>query len=496
MSISRAYGSYNTQRQKQYFDWIGRQFGVEKPEDWYKISSSSVNKHPLAVPILRQYKGFANALQALYPEVKWNFHQHKRLSPRYWSSKQNQKEYFQILEEKFNIQKPEDWSRIPSSTLKKDPHAASIINNYYSGSLHDTLVALYPHTNWDSIQFSKIKRAQCLNHRQYFDWLANELKIKKHEEWHQVTAEMIKKYPHGSSVLAQYGGSLHTALSSVYPEATWDALIWSKVPKNYWKEIQHRRKYFDDISKQLHIQKLEDWYNISFRRALQCRGVAWIVNEYYQGSLRRALVDVYPEMQWQPWKFTPMPKHIWKEPQVVRSYLHEISTQFGVTSSREWLQLTQPELHLAASAKQLLKYYKNNWQRVLHSAFPQLHWIELLSNRMSSIERRTLECLKVFFADSEILCYCQFDFGQLDFYIPKHSIAFEVNGEQHYQPTFFSRYQLAKKRDYLKLRTCAERGITLIQIGYWWDGAPHSLFTKIHRLRPDIKLSKHSCSIS
>jgi hypothetical protein len=64
-----------------------------------------------------------------------------------------------------------------------------------------------------------------------------------------------------------------------------------------------------------------------------------------------------------------------------------------------------------------------------------------------------------------------------------------VQGKQHYQNTIFTMaVELQIQRDNIKKLKCEEYGITLIDIGYWWDGSVDSLISKIQQARADIEI--------
>ena len=59
---------------------------------------------------------------------------------------------------------------------------------------------------------------------------------------------------------------------------------------------------------------------------------------------------------------------------------------------------------------------------------------------------------------------------KLDIFLPKLSLAFEYQGHQHYNH-FLPAHKLTNQieRDQEKRDICKEKGITLIEIPYWWD---------------------------
>jgi hypothetical protein len=76
---------------------------------------------------------------------------------------------------------------------------------------------------------------------------------------------------------------------------------------------------------------------------------------------------------------------------------------------------------------------------------------------------------------------------EFDIFLPKEQVALEYQGEHHYWNIYSVGSSLDRqKRDIEKGEVCLNKGISLIQIPYWWDKRLESLISTIHHKRPDL----------
>ncbi len=79
------------------------------------------------------------------------------------------------------------------------------------------------------------------------------------------------------------------------------------------------KKLFDDVAKKLQLKSYEDWYRIE--KGQITTAVGGDVLKPYGNSLIRALMDVYPDEQWQLWEFSDLNR--WDYDQVSNFYSME-----------------------------------------------------------------------------------------------------------------------------------------------------------------------------
>eukprot|EP01127_Copromyxa_protea_P002547 TRINITY_DN1244_c0_g2_i3.p1 TRINITY_DN1244_c0_g2~~TRINITY_DN1244_c0_g2_i3.p1 ORF type:complete len:219 (+),score=47.02 TRINITY_DN1244_c0_g2_i3:961-1617(+) len=200
----------------------------------------------------------------------------------------------------------------------------------------------------------------------------------------------------------------------MYPDVDWILGNFTKVPKDTWADPEKLREYMLYIQKELFIEREEDWYRLS-REMLQSFGAGGMLATF--GSLHSALLFAFPEVLWDPKKFSDKRK-----------------------MTNQWWLLVN--LRKMFEGEEILENY-------LH---PNLVW-ESKENPGKM---------------------------ELDLWIPSRNIAFEYQGEQHYHDfvQIFGRgadlysYYL---RDQEKKNQCAAEGISLIYVPYWWDMSSSSL---------------------
>jgi hypothetical protein len=86
-------------------------------------------------------------LQTVYPEHSSSFIA-KRSQHGHWKTVFNQREFFDKLAKKWNINRPEDWYKVTTTMIFEE--GGFFLRNYYQGSLIKALQAAYPEHEWKS----------------------------------------------------------------------------------------------------------------------------------------------------------------------------------------------------------------------------------------------------------------------------------------------------------------------------------------------------------
>eukprot|EP01126_Amoeba_proteus_P062281 TRINITY_DN8440_c0_g2_i1.p1 TRINITY_DN8440_c0_g2~~TRINITY_DN8440_c0_g2_i1.p1 ORF type:complete len:587 (-),score=81.09 TRINITY_DN8440_c0_g2_i1:266-2026(-) len=203
-------------------------------------------------------------------------------------------------------------------------------------------------------------------------------------------------------------------------------IVEQKEKKRSWATPEQLRDFFESVKEKLHISSTNDWYRVS-QKQMKSHGGSGVFQKYKK--LGVALQQAYPEIEWDMCKFSCTRKR----------------------SGQRWLKVVLSRL--LPSNTEITENY-------LHQ---ELFWA-------STSYTQKME---------------------LDIWVPEYNLALEYQGEQHY----FDIHEaygpngttaMYKERDLKKKIACAEKGITLVEIPYWWDGQEESLASTLHVLRPDI----------
>lgn len=217
-----------------------------------------------------------------------------------------------------------------------------------------------------------------------------------------------------------------------------------------------------------------DWYNHGHAEVAR-RGGDALLRKYQ--SLPAALEAVYPEYKWQPWLFQKVPVGFWKDDYNIQHYIKWLSEILGIEKMEDWYNVTYSQISQLAGGTLLNQC---NFPALLKRCFPSYAWNrrlfatyyksqDLLRRRVQKIFPFRKDIMtnykhpQLFFQDTQLTM-------ELDIFIPLISLAFEYQGEYHFNfQTLQGQPTGMQEKDQEKFLACSKIGITLISVPYWWD---------------------------
>jgi hypothetical protein len=142
------------------------------------------------------------------------------------------------------------------------------------------------------------------NRKNFLDEIAMKLNIKIPSDWGNITVQQLYELGGSSLLTHYYNGSLFKCLQSVYKgifiifililikDTNWKREWFTKLPKSYWKSMENRRNFLDEIAKKLNIKTPSDWGKVTNQQLFE-HGRSSLLGHYYNGSLFKCLQSVY-----------------------------------------------------------------------------------------------------------------------------------------------------------------------------------------------------------
>jgi len=134
-----------------------------------------------------------------------------------------------------------------------------------------------------------------------------------------------------SPVISYYRGSVHSALTDLFPGFSWKGWLQSATPHNYWDVESNKESFFDWLGREMKIRRLNDWYKVTADDMLEKGAPLYKFNRYamlflfqYDYDMRldlhigirsyrspiTALSSAFPYYNWQAWRFSHPPQSI------------------------------------------------------------------------------------------------------------------------------------------------------------------------------------------
>ena len=461
-----------------------------------------------------------------------------RVSNGFWKNADNHKKFMNDLSIKLNIQNPQDWNKISTSTIKKNG-GKTLLQVY--GDLFHLLKFVYPEINWDVNQRNQVPRhywSDLHHQRQFLLTIESKYKINSVEDWSQIDRKTLIKEG-GSHLLRKYKNNFLSLLQTCFPERNFQFFRLQKLSPHSLSTIPQQREYITrHILPKLKITKNEDWYKVSSKEFKNSAPSARTILSLYSDRLFLMLRSVFPEYQWDLFQFPKGKKEeYWEVDENVSRFLSHVKEKYLIEKKEDWFRISLSQLN-GDKAISLISFFnrkltflkklsnlqnntsilshenqfhksKNGLYSVLKLKYPHEDWDHLsFNNSVKKAKQRWLYiCLRRIF--DKVLIHEEFIYPispldlkrynlemiTFDIFIPSFQIALEYHGEHHYQeiPSFIP-FELESSLDDEKKRIAEEQQVDLIVIPYWWNNTISSLVTSIltpsrSYLTPFISLS-------
>jgi len=484
-------------------DDLGVKIGIKELDDWYGVTGSKVISLGGQSFLDLYGRSLSKLLTVVYPHHPWDLSRFASKPRHYWTSLENQKRFMDELGRKIGVKELDDWYCVQGSKLIPGARSLFLL---YGNSLSKLLASVYPDHPWDVSRFSSKPHnywTSVENQRRFMNDLGAKIGIGLHDLDGWYTVHWSKLLPLGAkSILDLYDNSLVRVLATVYPNHPWDIAKFSFKPRSYWTSLENQKRFLDELGRKVGIHSVEDfakWYEQSNGFLLEHGGA--VLLSIYSKSLPKLLAVVYPDYDWQLWRFPRTMEQVLESEEELGKLFSIMEDALGIRRPEEWYRVTTEQL----TALDLPFFYRSDARGlvgVLSKRYPNVEWdTEAFFGRgYRRANQRWLATMlsDLFQSDNFMVDYTHPELKfQLDVFFPDLHLAFEYQGAQHYESIDVYGGDLSDQaaRDEVKAAQCLSRGITLIHVPFWWNKQRSALLATLLAERPDLFTSHLSAFV-
>eukprot|EP01114_Cavostelium_apophysatum_P015052 TRINITY_DN4029_c1_g1_i1.p1 TRINITY_DN4029_c1_g1~~TRINITY_DN4029_c1_g1_i1.p1 ORF type:complete len:534 (-),score=127.16 TRINITY_DN4029_c1_g1_i1:1284-2885(-) len=141
----------------------------------------------------------------------------------------------------------------------------------------------------------------------------------------------------------------------------------------FWKDLSNQREFMDQLAKKLNVQKWEDWYKVTYSDIVDNGGK--VISRLYGHSHIKTITTVYPEHNWEYWKFNKVTGGYWLSLSNQRSFCDQVALELGHKTWEDWYQV--PWVDIAdRGGRQILKIYNDSRIQMMKAIYPEHPWDE------------------------------------------------------------------------------------------------------------------------
>jgi len=367
--------------QAAFVSHLARKLGIKEDDrdGWYKISTRAFVAAG-GGGLLRKYDGsLSRLLGSVYPDHHWKLENFNKRPQNFWGSATNQRAFLDQLGRTLGFKEGDldAWYGVSYRTIAEN-HGSGILR-HFGDSIPKMLSAVYTERPWDPLKFSRAPVnhwSSTMNQRAFMDRVARSIGFDPTSlvNWYSLSVQTVVDHG-GSAVLKRHENSLAALLAAVYPEFPWDPLRFEKSPHNYWTSLANQRSFVLNLAVQLELKPgdMADFYKLSRRAFLENGGSGLL--KRYGGSVPKLLASVFPEVDWQPWRF---PRKASAALNDLDGLLPQIEVALGISSSQQWLRVSKEQLDSLGLAV-LSKSKKREFVLALKRRYPEEEWQSLFS---------------------------------------------------------------------------------------------------------------------
>eukprot|EP01122_Echinamoeba_exundans_P013866 TRINITY_DN6123_c0_g1_i2.p1 TRINITY_DN6123_c0_g1~~TRINITY_DN6123_c0_g1_i2.p1 ORF type:complete len:408 (-),score=47.96 TRINITY_DN6123_c0_g1_i2:418-1641(-) len=318
-----------------------------------------------------------------------------------------------------SLQTRDDWYKIKRGDIKKFDDGRQILASY--PSLPSALKDAYPEHEFLPWKFAQVSRSfwsDTSNQILFLEWIQKQEGMKSLEDWYSIKIGQLETKYSMRPVLERYSRSLSRALSSLYPDHSWEEWRFNrKTPRGFWNDVKNQRRFLQSVGKKIGVVSMEDWYRVELK-SVAAQSLPSFFGAQYSWSLPAALKAAFPEHEFLDWKFEKLPVNYWDSSQNQQRYIQWLGKELGIQRLEQWYSVPS-----YVALESFTEPFGRSLPRALMSLYPHHSWDDSKFIRTgssarphsSSLRLRLLQCANHSFpeATQELSCWYSVEASQV-----------------------------------------------------------------------------------
>ena len=476
-------GEFDYNKEKIIKDFVNKlknKLHLNKIDDWNSLTWEKIDLMEKKPEILKEFS-LSEIKKLGYP----NLNEIKVNKPSgYWNNDENIRKFILEIQNEYNLKTYDDWKNLSWKQVNNIGGSRLFTKK----SLFEVKCMACPELALEIEKISKLNPKPNKyweneeNILKFLKEFQNKFNLKTPEDWNKITSNDIIQAG-GSRILSKK--SLFSLKTLICPEIIKFSNKSKNNPKSkqFWENEKNIKNLLDDIKEKLNLKSPHDWKNVTKDNICSFGGSS-LFSRFSIYEVKCIACPEYSNFYPPNRKFDQKPKGFWDNLNNIRNFLEFVKKEYKINMNLDWYRVSKTQIQDLGGSSLLQKYTLFD---LLNLVYPNENWDKKLfsnSDKRSSQRWLFLQVQKLF-PDHEIIeDYFHQEVTrisgypvQFDVFIPSKNIAFEYQGQQHYEdsPASFSSLELYKSRDLEKQQICKEKGISLIIVPYWWDNKLFSL---------------------
>lgn len=149
--------------------------------------------------------------------------------------------------------------------------------------------------------------------------------------------------------------------------AKWQRIINNKRIKR--NDIIYIRHFFDNLAEILRLKSQDDWYGIGINDIIRHGGSSFI-SRNNESNLYSILEKIYPDKEWQVWRFRTVPTGYWDNFDNHRIFFDWLADQLNIDVPDKWYNISDKDIVDHGGETLLYDYYDGSLINTLMSIYP------------------------------------------------------------------------------------------------------------------------------